>query len=531
MTRLSARAALVALVALAVALAAPSSPAHAAAPDLPEVGDTDTQLALDVTPVPEGMGAIFVPSATRPELEPVVQVYGGEHGEERVATAPTGRRIPVPPGVYTVAVGQGPAEWRARAAVTVEAGKTAVAPDFFGAVRVSAIDRYDHATDAPYSVISADGARVYGPEHTSTSAAYQATRTWILAPGNYYLVPGGDPSALAGRIALPVAAGARLAYRLVLGEDGSVLRTEFPDRELVARQSVWRLDWVLGGSFAFDRASNELSGFSGDALRLGAFTRLEVGVDAGDHLGVFKLGLDEDFVGLEHAFGRGLPFQKLTDLATAELLYNYRLAEIIGPYVRVSGRTSFFRTSLYPEDPATVVVQGPDGVASRTFDVEDGDELEMMGSFAPSILQESVGIGLTAWNDDVLSLRLRAGVAARQQFYGSGGRYLVSHGSGAIVLRELDDVSSFGVEASVGLRLRLGSFLSISSAFDAFSAFSELGGEDDFRPVFFWDSAATLRLNTWATLVYQIVIHRDDSRLDDLQIRQSLNLRFQVAIF
>ncbi|MCB9735599.1 MAG: hypothetical protein H6745_23665 [Deltaproteobacteria bacterium] len=520
-----------AATALLAAAALAGDPARAAAPDLPEVGDVDAQLALDVTPVPEGMGAIFVPSATRPELEPVVHVFAGDAGADRVATAPTGRRIPVPPGAYAVTVGQGPPEWRPRVTVTVEAGKTAVAPAFFGAVRVLAIDRYDHAVDTPYSVVSADGARVYGPERTSDSAAYRATRTWLLAPGNYYLVPGGDPDALDGRIALPVAAGARLAYRLVLDDAERVVRTEFPDRALVATESLWRLDWVLGGSFAFDRAENELAGFSGDALRLGAFTRLEVGVDAGDHLGVFKLGLDEDFVGLEHAFGRGLPFQKLTDLVTAEILYNYRLAEIVGPYVRVRGRTSFFATKLFPEDDATVTVQGPDGVARETFDVSGGDELGLMGSFSPAIVQESAGIGVTAWEDDVLSLRLRGGVAARQQFYGDGGRYLLSHADGAIVLRELDDVSKLGVEASVGLRLRFGSLLSIASSFDAFSAFSELGGSDDFRPVFFWDSAATLRLNTWATLVYQIVVHRDDSRLDDLQIRQSLNLRFQVAIF
>ncbi|MCA9517448.1 MAG: hypothetical protein KC635_21050 [Myxococcales bacterium] len=317
-----------AATALLAAAALAGDPARAAAPDLPEVGDVDAQLALDVTPVPEGMGAIFVPSATRPELEPVVHVFAGDAGADRVATAPTGRRIPVPPGAYAVTVGQGPPEWRPRVTVTVEAGKTAVAPAFFGAVRVLAIDRYDHAVDTPYSVVSADGARVYGPERTSDSAAYRATRTWLLAPGNYYLVPGGDPDALDGRIALPVAAGARLAYRLVLDDAERVVRTEFPDRALVATESLWRLDWVLGGSFAFDRAENELAGFSGDALRLGAFTRLEVGVDAGDHLGVFKLGLDEDFVGLEHAFGRGLPFQKLTDLVTAEILYNYRLAEI-----------------------------------------------------------------------------------------------------------------------------------------------------------------------------------------------------------
>lgn len=513
--------ALVASLALASsALAAP------AAPDLPEAGDVDSQLALDVTPIPSGMGALFVGSASRPELEPMIHVYAGD---ERVATSAIGRRVPLPPGRYAVVAGQGPIEWRARTEVAIAAGETTVAPPFFGAVRVTAVDRFDRTAAARYLIASDDGERVYGPERTSEDAAYRTTRTWLLAPGRYHLVHGTDPDQAEGRVAFVVSAGDRTAYRLVVDGD-RLVRTEFADRPLEVRDAIWRLDWVIGGSMSFDRATSQLSGFSGEALRLGAFTRLETGIDVGDHLALFQLALDQDWVGLEHDFGRGLPFQKLTDLAQAELMYNYRLAEIVGPYVRARVRTSFFKTEIHPEDDITVDVVRADG-SSDSFEASAGDAVELMPSLAPTILQESVGIGVTLWDDDVFSFIVRGGAAARQHLYGDGGRYLSRVASDRIELIELDDVSELGLEVSASLRLRLGELINLQSSFDSFASFDRTFGDDPFTPVFFWDNTVTLRLSTWASLVYRLVLHKDDARLEDIQTRQSLNLRFQYAIF
>lgn len=47
------------------------------------------QMDEDITPIPAGMGALLVPSLTRPDQEPVVVVL---HAGRRVASGPTGRR-------------------------------------------------------------------------------------------------------------------------------------------------------------------------------------------------------------------------------------------------------------------------------------------------------------------------------------------------------------------------------------------------------------------------------------------------------
>lgn len=347
-----------ALVLSAGALFASSAAlAEPAPPDLQAVGDAATQLALDLTPVPAGMGALFVPSASRPNLEPPVHVLVGE---DRVATATTGARIPLPPGEYTVRIGHGPAQWRPTRQVTVVAGQTAMVDGFFGALRVTAIDQLDRTKSQKYVVVSEDKQQVYGPETTSDSPAYRATRTWILAPGRYHIVLGKRASRERDRVAIPVGAGERLDYRLIV-EDGRLVRTEFGERALEARDERWRIDWVVGGSFGLDRAKGELSGFSGDAMRLGAFTRLEGGYDSGNHLALGRLSLDESWVGLEHTIGRGLPFQKLTDIVQVELFYNYRLGAVLGPYVSAQVRTALFPTQIHSEHAVTVTVAEPEG--------------------------------------------------------------------------------------------------------------------------------------------------------------------------
>jgi hypothetical protein len=505
-----------------------SSPALAesAAPDLQDVGDAATQLALDLTPVPAGMGAVFVPSASRPNLEPPVHVLVGE---DRVATAATGTRIPLPPGEYTVRIGHGPAEWRPTRQVTVVAGQTAMVGDFFGALRVTAIDELDRVQKQQYVVVSEDGRQVYGPEKTSDSEAYRTTRTWILAPGRYHVVLGKRASRKTDRVAIPVDAGERLDYRLVV-EAGHLVRTEFGERALEARDERWRIDWVIGGSFGLDRAKGELSGFSGDAMRLGAFTRLEGGYDSGNHLALGRLSLDESWVGLEHTIGRGLPFQKLTDIVQVELFYNYRLGAILGPYVTARARTAFFPTQVHSEEAVTVTVAEPEG-GSRQFELAADTKLNLMSRFSPTIFQEAVGLGLTLWDNDVFTLTARAGVAMRQQYYGDDSLYIIRSRDGVLELGELANRRRVGGEVAASMRLRLGDFITVQSNFDSFVSYDEIAGNEKFRPVFYWDSTVGLALGAWASLVYQVTLHRDDTRIEELQLRQSLNLRFHHSIF
>ena len=504
-----------------------SPPGRATAP-LGPVGDAFTQELLDTTPIPAGMGALLVASLTHPALEPLVRVMAGA---DRVASGATGQRLIMPAGRYVVLLGQGPESWRPRTEVEVVAGETTIAPPFFSALRVTAVDTYDRPVAQPYVLVGAGGQRVWGPEECSTALDYAATRTWILAPGHVDLVLGRSATRHDARMALALPVGEVVDYRLVVDE-GRLVRGEFADRPLARRDDLFSVDWTVGGSLTFGQAKAQLGGYNGESLRLEAFTSFEGGIDHLHHLALVRLQIDQGWVMLDTDGGRSLPLQKVVDDTLFEVLYTYRFGGVVGPYARGMGQMSFFPTKFYPSTDTHVDVRDTSGTIVESYDVAADDDVTLMPAFAPITLQEGVGIAVdplreVRWVD----LWARFGAAARQTFYRGQARYLKSAKRGQLDLLALDDARLFGVELTVGLRLRIGRWVSLASTLDGFLPLDALFGESRFDPLYRSDSMLSLHLNDWAALTYRITLHRDHVAIDKVQYRQSLNLRFSYAIF
>lgn len=480
------------------------------------------QLELDVTPVPPGFGAIFVPSLTDPELEPRVLVLAGK---TRVAGGPTGRRLVLPPGRYTVLVGEGPLASRAEREVTVAEGVTMPLEPFFGALRVTAVTRRGKARSQAF-VLGGPGG-TYGPRETADELAYDATRTLLLPVGVYALALGEDPKADSSRFPVALGAGEILRYRLVV-EDDSLLRAELADEMKLEVPSIWRKRWLIGGSFGFDRQERQLSSFNGDAVRIGAYMSADVGLDTGPHLALLNLEVDESWIAFEPTSGRGLPLQKLTDELGVELLYNYRLGRIFGPYVRAAGRTSFFDTNYFPAGEVTITTRDPSG-ATRTEVASRGDELTLFSSFHPLILQQGAGLALTVVDNETVTLIARGGVAARQTIF-DGGRYVVAASPTQVTLLELEDSVDVGAEATAVFELRLGRLFSIGTRFESFLPQQQVFAGEPVRPAYRFANQAALRLGSFASPVYDLVVRRDDAQIENVQVSQRLSLRFQHTV-
>lgn len=490
-----------------------------------EMGDLQDQLELDVTPVPVGMGAIFVPSMTDPSLEPRVIVFSGG---ERVASGSPGKRIVVPPGSYEVVFGAGPEEARARRQVEVVEGVTAPVQPFFGAVRVTAVDTAGRPVPTDYLLATLNGDTVWGPRETSAEGSYDKTRTHILPPGRYILALGSNPEAEQGRTVLSLSSGEIQRYRLVVDDD-ELVRVEFAEREVVVEPSIWRLKWVMGGDVGLERTRRQLSSFNGDALRVGAFTRANVGLDTGNHLALVNLRLDESWLALESRFGRGLPLQKLTDEFDLGVIYNYRLGGIIGPYVRATGRTSFFDTDYFPARDVTLTYTDSDGdqvVRTRSR----GDQVQLFDRFYPLVLQEGAGLGLTFVDNRYVTLIVRGGGAARQSYYNRGAFITGSNGANVFLLR-LDDKQDLGAEATATFGLRLGGVFSFESEFESFLPYQQITNADLSSAVYRWDNTVALSLGSFAALVYDLRFERIDSQIQNNQMRHNLSLRLQHTLF
>jgi hypothetical protein len=520
-TRPGRRSAWLISAALLVGLAASAQAQEGRSLSVHEQGSLTDQLEADITPIPAGQGALLVPSLTDPSLESAVQVY---FGKERVAWGRTGQRILLPPGTYTVIVGHGDQQRRPSAEVIVREGATTPVPAFFAAVRVTAVDLDGKPVQVNYSLRDLERNTDLVSKQTSDDYDYQSTRTWLVAARPLEIDLQGDRGAVQ---LLPVA-GQILRYRLVVAQD-RLVRAELAERELVKEQRTWRLRWVIGGDASLTSQSGRLGSVDGDFLRAGLFMDAEVGIDRGNHLALLRLGVEESWISLNTP-EEELELQKFTDEVQAELLYNYRLGRIAGPYVRGVARTALRPTTYQANGETTVVERDRDDDVVDRSTLGAGQELELLGGFQPLDLRLGAGLSLTAFDNQVANLSFYGGVAARRATYDDGLLVLDYRDNGLDVITLQDD-RSFGLEAGVNLGVRLGQSVAFSMRGESYMPESQLFDDEEVRPVFRLDNSLTFSVNSFLSMVYDFDIRQDAYEYDEPRLSHNLSLRLQHTLF
>lgn len=488
-----------------------------------ERGPTPDQIALDVTPIPTGMGAIFVPSLTDPALEPEVQV---RLGEQRVAWARTGGRIVLPPGEYEVSLGDGPEATRATTKVKVIAGITTPTAPFYGALRVTAVDRDGRPIDLAYTLRTPAGVQI-GEGVTTEKADYRASRTWVAKPGAVEVVYGGSGKDTES-VAVMLPAGEVARYRLVFEQD-HLVRAEIAERELVPEERWWRARWVIGGDAAFSRSSGRLGSYNGNFLRVGLRTNAQVGIDTGPHLALLSLDLHESWLGLKGPADGNFATQKFEDELRAEVLYNFRPARIAGPYVRAELATALFPTRFAVTRDMRFE-ERRDGELVRQGTVTTGDNLNLFDRFSPLSLRAGAGLGLTAIDNRYFTVMARGGMGVRRATY-DGGRFIESVKGDTLRLVKVDDDESWGAEARIEASVRASRALRVTLFGDGYVPEAQLAGDDDLNPILRLSGQAALAINPFLSLVYEVSLRREAYEISDLQYSDNLSLRVLHSLF
>jgi len=489
------------------------------------------QLEADLTVVPDGYGSLFVPaleSEVDPEASVIVEVDG-----ETLAVGKLGQRIPLPPGHYRALVGTGPREARSASEVVVVAGETTTLAPSYGVMRISIVDPNGKPEDETYVVGALDTGRTYGPFRPTFKPGQRASIALYLPPGRYVFALGKDPKARDNSVAVLVAPGDVLHYRVVV-EDGRITRTEFGEADTVREPSIFKVRWTLAADGTLGSRLNQLSSYNGDALTLGAYTRLDLGIDTGRHLAEVSLLADFAAVGILSSNGASeLPIQKVTDDVRAEVLYNYRLGGVAGPYAHAAGYTSLFPTRYYAPVDTNAVTAGEAGNVLRDETFRRGEDYRLFPELGPLVIQEGAGIG-TKVDLETFRFAIRGGLAARQAFF-FGGRAITSQVGSRLDLLQLDDVKTLGVEATAMCGVTIRNLLDIDSRLDGFLGENQFGSlfkdEGKYRPVYRWDTTASLKLSRHVALVYTLGLRRDTQALEKDQISHSLRLRLQWSVF
>lgn len=471
------------------------------------------QLRADTTVVPDGLGAIFVPSLGLGIRRPVISVY---RGRSQAAEGRPGRRIVLPPGEHEVRFGSAPERMLIRTKVDVVAGHTAVVDVPWGAIQIDVVDPQFVPFRGTYELIDTRTREVVGLGFGADALLGERLKIWVLKPGVYKLVqPGGTYRDRVNFATIRLLPGEVVRYVLVQDPDTA----EFKGAGLsntVSSNDTWILRGLLGGDFTFLR-SELASTDRGWSIALNLFFDVTARMTLGRHRWLSRLELEE---------GQTRPpnterFRNLRDRLFVHTIYTYAVVSWFGPYVRAGAETKVLPRTEEFDTPRRVVDEN-----GRVI----GEALERVdlatAFFSPVELIQGGGGNFQVFRSRDVELDLRLGLGARQVI--ARDAHVLLSGSGPDRLVPLEAEAFEGVESSAVGSARLTRWVTLSTEFDSLYAF-----QADRPFIFTWRNQINLRLASFASIAYRFNALRNEALTleDGVQTEHTLQLRFSYPLF
>lgn len=481
----------------------------------------EAQLAADETEIPVGKGALFVPSLTGPLNEPPAIIVT----EDLLMNVPTGERVLLDPGPYTVIMSSGSPGQGVGVPIDVREGETTLVPVKWGALRVEVTDDRRIPHRGGYEIIRADTREPVVTGFGADTLQGETLPTWVLPPGVYRIVrPGANYRALRDFATVYVPEAGFVRYRLVTdratGEfrgAGVLLPDEFGSP--TSQRTPVFSTLVMGVDGSLVQRSNVVGTFNHVQVSGDVFLDGQVGWNVGAHHFAGLLQLEEGISQIRPQTGDPLPVVKSRDRVRADLLYTYLLRDRIGPYVRAAGETRAFQTAVLATEDVTVIREEADGDLVSEF-VRANDTFHVADPFAPSIIREGIGVNTRLLNSRLANLNWRVGFGLRQNLY--RGAYLLADDPDTeeIEYTQVESFSQEGVESTIVATLRLPGWVVYQTDLELFSAFETFG-----EPSIEWRNTLSLRLTRNLSLNYYANVDILPQVVAAPQFEQSLLLR------
>lgn len=497
-------------------------------------GDIDAQLARDPHRVPFGKGAVFVPAMVNPLDEPPIAVL--QNGDT-VAEGTTGQRIALWPGTYELTLGSGSQLQRMHLQVTVKEGLTTVVPSSWSGLTVHVVDEHYGSLRASYELIRVSDREHVGIGFGSDEQAGEPVSTWILTPGLYKLVRLGENyRARRDFSTVRLVPGKHTHFMLVVDpETGSFLGGgEVPARELFTSDSSVFGSLLIGGDLALHSRNNDPSAEDGWGATVRGFIDSRVNVKILDNPLLFQLQLEEG-----QTKTPGSIWSKSSDRLDIDLLYIYRLASWIGPYVRLGAESNLLPTRtplsqgsdiylLKPEAPLPSPGQLPAGAPHRT-----GSRFRNSPSFGLISVKEGLGLNLRALKTVSAELSFRAGLGARHritrdlyELAQKRAGTAASQNRPVVLFREIPSDHQIGMEGTVLATARFTRWVLVNLEVDTLIPFSGLN-----ETIVEGDLTVGIKLTRFASINYVLRYLRDPAISDDDRVSQDVLLRLSLEVF
>lgn len=532
-----------------------------------EMREIQAQIEQDKMPIPKGLGAIFVPLIIKRSAAvraPSYLVY--DKYNRLFATAKTGRKAFVPPGIYTVKVGRRLTDLLPTYRIRVYKDKLTVLRPRWAALVVRVVDTRLVQFRGRYDIIHLKSRLNVGTGLGADDNIGEKVQAWLLPPGVYMLVRTGDSYlARTNFLTVRITQGQVTFFRLVADRNtgeflggGIVLNNKY-----VKRGNGWNFSLQLNGSFIWNQQANVPAANNGHTFSLTSFLFGRLTYNTKSHFFLTTLNAELGFT------STGLNLRKGSDLLSLQSIYIYRILSLFGPYVRAGFETSIFPRSFYfNEDnadldyPVSLYDCVLDGNGARQCSFtrsivgQGADPLELGSFFDPFLLKQGIGISLQTPRTPWFDLRLLFGIGFRQESARNVNQIEVStercldaskvnpndpldlSGCSTPSERVTDrsNIIRFRKPSShrEGLELALVATGFVSRFFTFTTEFDALGQFQSFFDFDIdWRTSLILRLSHYASIIYRLRIRRDPAilatnELDKWYIDQSVVLTFSL---
>lgn len=416
------------------------------------------QLEIDDTLVPIGKGAVFVPSMTDPDNEPV---YGVLAKGKIVQDSKTGHRITLAPGTYTVVYGSGTKDQMMKKSVQViEGATTVVTPDWAG-LAIEVINESRLEIRDYYELLDMESGVSFGIGQGIEEGLDEKLRTWILPPGTYKIVkPGDNANAVINFGTIRLLPGELVNTSLVIDSDtGNFLgfgRLSSIRLGASRLKHKWNVRSELSGNALLNYTPSSTSGLESNTNFTATMQWLtDARYESGNHIIPIWSNIEEGL-----SLQESNDIRKYIDKAELRLTYIYRLNDYINPYMRFGVESSFFRTFHRFDDPSTYHEIDSRGDTVRV--VTDAKEIKLSNAFSPVYLKQGFGVTSTLVRTVPANVTLRSGFGARQTY----ARNAFIYNSESKVLVPVAKTNLTGVEALLLGDFRLGRYVLLTTQFD-----------------------------------------------------------------
>ena len=476
-----------------------------------ESAPVSTQLEMDDTLVPIGKGAVFCPTLTDSDNEPV---YGVLQNGNMVQDSRTGHRIPLAPGVYTVVVGSGTLDQLIQKKVRVEEGATSVIKVDWGGLVIDVIDGTRKPVREYYEIFSLDTGDSYGIGQGVEEGMDEKISTWLLPPGRYKIVKTGDNiNAVINFGTINIMPGELVHANLVVNEQtGDFLGFGYMTdvRQVSDSGSNWRTRSELSGNTLLHYTPSSETGAETQASFTATFQWLsDARYENGRHIIPIWSNLEE---GLSMEDDKVL--RKYIDKGELRMTYIYRFSDILSPYIRFGAETRFFKTVHRFEEPTDFRVVNAAGDTTET--VTGAKDVKLGSGLRPALFKQGFGITSIIIKTLPVNINLRSGYGIRRTIPGNSNIF----NNETNILSPVLKTNTTGMEFLLLGDLRLGRYIILNSEFDILMPNSK-------RKTWLYDGENRLRLNLTSnvSLLFTMEYWKDEN-VDSIQSRYQTLLRF-----